>query len=289
MTSFDKIDLYIDGLLSPEEKAAFIEELKVNKVLKKEFDERLEFHNCMKKHFQYPYEKLSHEDREKLELSEEDDFKINEDIEYAKALKNKNQTKIIKSFLSFYKKNHKFSVNKNIRLLTIISGVAAGLIIIIFLGLGVTNVYTYLKYNKSSEIAFNKFFTPQTDPFIIENKPEFIVINSSGLAIDKNYDLPDYYRYDEVVRGNNEQNLNVIYFALIDAQNEKISVALQSIRQFLEYNDPFIYPEINLYYALLLLKDNNYNEAIEVLLVLSEMENDISAKAEEILKLLNPS
>ena len=81
----------------------------------------------------------------------------------------------------------------------------------------------------------------------------------------------------------------MIYFALIDAQNEKISVALQSIRQFLEYNDPFIYPEINLYYALLLLKDNNYNEAIEVLLVLSEMENDISAKAEEILKLLNPS
>ncbi len=288
MTLPDKIDLYIDDLLSPEEKVIFIEELKVNKGLKKEFDERIEFHKYLKKHFQYPYASMDPEELEDLSLSEEDELMINEDIEYYLERKDDSSEKGVASFKSFFHEIHKPGSKKNKKLYTIIAGIAAGMLIIFFAGLGVVNIYKYMSYKGKIEIVFHDYYAPQNDSFFIENKPDFITITNNGFELSEEQDIPHYYIYDDVVRGNNKDNLDMVYIALAQARENNTGAAIQILHDFIEYNEPYIIPEVNYYYALLLLKDHKYRKAITILKVLSEMDSPISRQAAEILKILQP-
>ena len=289
MNLHDKIDLYIDNRLSPQEKADFFEELKVNKVLKKEFDERIEFHNLMKKYFSYPYELLDIEELEELGLTKEDEINIMEDIEYSKELDDKTKNKSVKSFLSLFKEIHKPRLNRSLIITSYAAWVAAAVIFIVFFTLSGYYAFNYIKFNKKSEIAYQKYYAPHENSFIQDHAPDFITITNSGFVLDRKIEIPDYYKYDEVVRGSSSQNMNMVYFAFLKAQNEEEEIAIQSLEQFLEYNQPYAYPVVDYYYALLLLKRNDFRRAINILTELEDMNHSISIKASEVLKVLNNS
>ncbi len=276
----EKIELYFDNKLTPEERAIFEKEILTNPVLSDEVDRRKDLYNNISDLLSYSSMFSDKSDREIITRKEE--MMIEEDIiRYHKEYVSVNphqEENLVKQIKETYNSRIRkiFPVKKNLY------KYAASLI---FVFLFTTLIFYFLnRYEKRNHdyisLMITQLFPSEKDQYLNDLKQSFYVVR----AIQENNNLT------EELSGQTDEGKLDLFLILSDAianiENSELSAARDKLEiLFTEVNTDLL-PAVKWYYAILCFKEGDKNQASRILKSLADEKIYYSSQADTILMLI---
>jgi hypothetical protein len=278
----EKIENYIEGLMTTDEILEFEELLKKDIDLTIEVKQKKKLHDMLRKKLKYKSPSMQGFPENKLSKTQE--LSIDDDLDnflynYEGGISNEE-----KKLIQFLKNKNKETSSRGIGFYL---SIAATITLLLIISTGVKKLVNQkINYNLSQNI-FYEYYQPSADSnlqdIIPENlmfKDNILITKTTGEKAGTNINL-------ESLRSEKKTDEDLLNLSILCLQNDKFSMATLNLELLLKSQDEKISLMSRWYYSLTQIKLNNFEIAKEYLIKIENSDSAYAAKAAEILKKLN--
>jgi hypothetical protein len=314
MNLSEKIDLYLDGLLTNEERKAIekkieedpefamqVQDLKkldiiLSNLLQytntdttgiQDWNSHNQSNGISDKHEIFPPVLAGRIDSDLAEkLNSIQKLEIHDDLykyhdHYSNA-KNRGEEKLARLVKSIAGQNER---SKHRNVMSILN-IAASLSLVIIITTGIFYLIKEKRMNKNHELIFTTYFHPEADPGL---NP---IISQAGYSsydeVVQKYKIRGG-RAENILRNNEQTNFELLIKAILYIEPENYNQATDYLSIAMESYNSEISEASKWYYALILIKNNDLQNALSMLNQISSSESLYSNRAKQLIERLSPS
>jgi hypothetical protein len=278
----EKIENYIEGLMTTDEILEFEELLKKDIDLTIEVKQKKKLHDMLRKKLKYKSPSMQGFPENKLSKTQE--LSIDDDLDnflynYEGGISNEE-----KKLIQFLKNKNKETSSRGIGFYL---SIAATITLLLIISTGVKKLVNQkINYNLSQNI-FYEYYQPSADSNLQDIIPENLMFKDNILITKTTGEKAGTKMNLESLRSEKKTDEDLLNLSILCLQNDKFSMATLNLELLLKSQDEKISLMSRWYYSLTQIKLNNFEIAKEYLIKIENSDSAYAAKAAEILKKLN--
>jgi hypothetical protein len=278
----EKIENYIEGLMTTDEILEFEELLKKDIDLTIEVKQKKKLHDMLRKKLKYKSPSMQGFPENKLSKTQE--LSIDDDLDnflynYEGGISNEE-----KKLIQFLKNKNKETSSRGIGFYL---SIAATITLLLIISTGVKKLVNQkINYNLSHNI-FYEYYQPSADSNLQDIIPENLMFKDNILITKTTGEKAGTKMNLESLRSEKKTDEDLLNLSILCLQNDKFSMATLNLELLLKSQDEKISLMSQWYYSLTQIKLNNFEIAKEYLIKIENSDSAYAAKAAEILKKLN--